>query len=182
MEQINIYYFTPFSLEKKLGKAYNDYIKLVPKDNDWICLLDADTCFLTPNYGKQIHDIVQKNQHIGMFTCVTNRVFNKQQCYENYISENDSMRNHRTIAQYIQDNWYDEIKILPRDISGFLMLFQKGTWKDVKGFSEEGVLGIDTDFSFKILNSGRKIALMKGVYIFHYYRLVEGIEYKDHLV
>ncbi len=182
MGKINIHYFTPFSLTKNLGEEYNKYVSLVKNDNDWICFTDADTMFMTDDYGKQIHEIVSQNQNVGLFTCYTNRVNNEHQCYMGTMNKNDSIINHRRIGLYLQEHKFLDLKFIEQDISGVMMLFQKKTWKQVGKFSEgTGLLGVDTYFSRKILKGGFKIAVMEGVYLLHYYRLLEGMKYKKHL-
>lgn len=183
-KSLNIYYFTPYSTTKNIANEYNKYIETVPNDDDWICLLDADIMFLTPDYGSQIHEIVTKHKDtIGMFTCLTNRVGSPWQCYEGYISENDSIRNHRAIAKYVREKYQNQICRIIYPISGYFMLFSKKTWREVGKFNESlGMLGVDTDFSQKIMRNKKHIALIQGLYVFHYYRLVEGIEHKKHLL
>jgi GT2 family glycosyltransferase len=180
---MNIYYFTPYSLEKNLGKEYNKYIENVTNnDDDWICLTDADMMFLTPDYGTKIYEILYKNLDVGLFTCYTNRVGNIEQLYDKHFSRNDSLINHRKIASYAYEQYKDELKYINEPISGYFMLFSRKTWRQVGKFSEDlQILGVDNDFSSKILKLGKKIALMKGIYVLHYYRLMEGIKYRDHL-
>lgn len=180
-----IQYFTPYSLEKNLGKAYNEAVNLLPNDEDWACLLDGDTSFLCPNYGVQIAAIIKKyenNSEIGLFTCVTNRTNNPYQRLNGVLSENADMKHHLELAKEIQKEYYDNIIEIPRTISGHLMLFKKKVWASVGGFDEGGILKVDNKFSRKILLSNRKIYLMRGVYIFHVYRLLTGKKDKSHLL
>ena len=51
---------------------------------------------------------------------------------------------------------------------------------DFKSYLEVGVQ-YGTNFSRKILKNGLKIWLIENAYVFHYYRFLEGIEYKNHL-
>jgi GT2 family glycosyltransferase len=178
-----IQYFTPFDVGKCIGKAYNESMSLLPNEDDWGCLLDGDTLFLTPNFGKQIIDIVTyyKYLNVGLFTCLTNRIKNPYQKYNGIISEDSDIRNHIDIALKVQENHYLEISEIPRTISGMMMLVQKKVWASVGGFDEEGILQVDNKFSKKILLSHRKIYCMRGVYIFHTYRLGKDRRDKSHL-
>lgn len=177
-----IYYFSPYSLEGNLGKAYNDYMQLLPNDDDWACITDGDVMFLTSNYGKQLQDIVNvyKDHNVGLFTCLTNRVGNLEQCYNGYINDDGEIRNHRKIAIQLQKEKYFEVSQIHKIISGHLMLIQKRVWNEIK-FKEEGILSVDNNFSFKLLKNNYMIYLMQGVYVMHYYRMIEGRPYKDHL-
>lgn len=179
MKDFHIYYFTPFALDKNLGAAYNHYMSLLPNDEDWACFVDADVMFLTPDFGKQIHDIVSKYPDTGMFTVLTNRVGTPQQCYNSELSPDPDMRNHRRIAIQLQKDHYDEVEDIYRRISGLVMLVQKKTWQRVQ--FPDGLLGVDFDFSNELHYQGYNILLMKGVYVLHYYRLLEGRCYKKHL-
>ncbi len=67
-----------------------------------------------------------------------------------------------------------------KSISGMMMLFRKKTWLLVGGFYERGILDVDKIFSREITSRGMKIGIMQGMYIMHYYRLVEGN--KEHLL
>lgn len=173
---MNIYYCTPFSIEKNLGKAFNDYVKrLTIRPDDWIFLLDGDTSFLDPFWGKHISDLVHKYPHTGIFTCYTNRVGNLLQCHKFKRSDDSNMINHFRIAQQLKQNYYWNVREINHIISGHLMGFSRKTWEDVGGFTENPgeILKVDNRFSKRVLNSGRKILLMEGVYLFHYYRLHE---------
>src|SRR5690606_25236005 len=57
-KDINIWYSNPYNTSKNIGKALNDFCALVP-DKDWICLQDGDMLYLTPEWGKQIEDVVK---------------------------------------------------------------------------------------------------------------------------
>jgi len=177
-----IYYFTPYDSGGNVGKAYNEHIRLVPLEDDFIALTDRDAMFLTADYGKQIEDVIKMYPGTGIFTAYCNRVGNVHQRYNGVISENHSWKYHIDLALQLQKENYLGIKQINRSISGFLMIFQKKTWQSVGGFSEKGMIAIDNDFSRKVLALGKNILLMEGVYMFHYYRLLEGgRKYKLHL-
>jgi GT2 family glycosyltransferase len=160
---------------------YNHYCELIPDDDDWVCMMDHDIMFLNPKTAIQIKDITQKYPETGLFTCVTNRVGNKLQCYNHTIEENPDILYHKEIADNLIENHYDKVLDIQRPISGLLMVFRKSTWKLLGGF-KPGLLTVDNDFSKKVLQRGLKIKLMKGVYVFHYYRLKEGRKHIQHLL
>lgn len=177
-----IYYFKPYSLEKDLGKAYNQYMDLLPNDDDWACLMDGDIAFLISDYGHVIAEIVEENKDTGLFTCFASRVGNLDQCYNNVMSSDPNMLNHRSIALNQRDTQRKKLKELTSFISGHLMLVQKSTWKEVGKFPEGvGILAVDNKFSKRILKSGKKIQLMRGIYVLHFYRLDTGRQDKSHL-
>ena len=176
-----IYYFTPYSLEKNIGKAYNQYMSLLPNDEDYGVLMDGDIMFLTFDWGHQIAEVIKKHPDAGIITCQTNRIAkNKVQLYS---EDSPDVLVHRLIAKDLDNKFRGQTRQIRQSISGFLMIIQKKTWEEVGKFPEipNKILDIDTRFSRMILNAKKTIYLMRGMYVFHYYRLAEGRKYKDHL-
>lgn len=176
-----IYRLQPFSATKNLGKAYNDHIKHLP-ENSWICLQDYDTCFLEHNFYTNMLEYIKQFPNQGIFTCYTNRTLCKEQQYKGLIYENPDIAHWRKLSIEIHKT-PTSLKDIGKEISGFCMLFNKDVWEKAGMFMErEGrSLGIDNNFCWNVLEKGYKIGLMENVFCFHYYRLVEGIKYKEHL-
>jgi GT2 family glycosyltransferase len=179
---MKVHIVKPYSIEKNLGKAYNEAMRLIP-DGDWACLMDYDTMFLTPDCGQILHEYVNWNPTVGIFTCFTNRVhpLAKDQLLDGFLSDNVSIDYHIERAYNQKRNLF-QVTEIKHEISGFLMMVSKKTWNEIK-FSEYGkCLGVDNDFSTAVLQSGRKIMRMDGLYVFHTYRMKNGIKDKTHLV
>ena len=171
-----IYYFTPTATNKDLGNAYNCYMGLLPNDDDWACLTDRDTFFLSSNYDTILNKAIEDNPDTGLFTCYTNRVGEKKQCYKGVISNNPDIVAHKVISDQLEGIYtYKELE----SVSGFMMMVQKRTWNKIK--FKKGLLGVDNWYSEDLVKAGYKIKLIEGLYMFHYYRLKEGINYKAHL-
>ena len=179
MNNQRIFYFTPFALDKNLGAAYNQYMELLPDDEDWACFIDGDACFLIPDWGNVISKVVNENPDTGMFTCYTNRIANPQQLYSGRFSESADIRYHRNIAIVCREVNPHKVFDLIHPISGIMMIIQKKTWKEFP-FSD-GLLAVDNDISRRLLKAGRKVRLIKGIYMFHYYRFNEGRKSTKHL-
>jgi len=187
-----IYYSVPYTNDKNIGKYYNSFVDLLPNDEDWVCFIDADTIFLTPNYGHLIEEAIKYNTNFSVFTCFTNRIGNPKQSvhnldmklnceeYEQYrkIYNGDKIDEHRKIAKEIQDKYGS--KVIDMDeflsntygdalLSGVMIMAQKKTIKDTP-FKEEGMLGVDNSFHKDLQAKGLKIGLMKGLYIYHWHR------------
>ena len=154
-------------------------MSLLPKNKDYAAFVDADAMFLTPDFGTQIHKIVEAHPEAGMFTCVTNRVGHLGQCYKNMLSSNHDIIHHKRIASTLQLKYKSKVIKIKTPISGHLMIIQKKVWLKYK-FSK-GLLGVDNYISGKLQSAGYPVYLMKGVYMFHYYRLIEGSTFKGHL-
>lgn len=177
---MRIHVCTPFSLDKNLGEAYNEAFSRCP-DDDWLCLIDYDVMFLTPNSIPIMYQYVMSYPHTGMFICRTNRInaYNNFQLAEGEPSENDSIRYWQQVAKEREKRVPETTNIVDV-VSGFLMLVSKKTWSQNKIFANGRCLGVDNDFSRKILNSGKKILCMEGLVVWHSYRL-NDIHDKSHL-
>lgn len=169
---MQIYYCTPYSLEKNLGKIYNEYAKsLLQNDNDFLFCMDGDLMFLTSDWGNHIFDLVKTYPDAGIITITVNRVGDLQQCYNKFRSNNFNILDHYNLAQKLRNENYLEVEEINRVISGCCFGFSKKTWEQVGGFNENyKMLKVDNDFSSKVLKLGKKILLAKGLYGFHFYR------------
>lgn len=176
-----IYYFTPFDTKKRLGYIHNQYCKLVPNPDDYICILDPDTMFLHPHQQSWIEEILRNmGNDFDLFGCYTNRVGVKQQVAlpENF---NDfSLEKHCELATRFYSHYHNIIKETNL-IAGFFMLFKRSLWDKIK-FEQ----GIDFDIKFcnAVKKSGGRIGIMQGIYIFHQYRILADnpTKYKKHLL
>lgn len=176
-----VYYFSPFALDGNLGAAYNHYVETcVPNEDDWICFTDQDVAFIHEYTGNHINDYITTYPDTGLFTCFTNRVNNNKQRYPEAFNQKNIMY-HIQVAQHLYQEKHLKTRELTKFISGMLMVFQKKTWRTVKGFPD-GMLKVDNRFSYRILKAGMKIRRMDGIYVFHRYRLgTKNIRNPKHL-
>ena len=72
----------------------------------------------------------------------------------------------------MQEKYYDQCVDITdiSPISGVLMLLNKGLWKKACGFEEKGILGIDNSIHYRVQALGQRVMVMKGVYVYHWYR------------
>lgn len=174
-----IHIITPYSLDKKLGVAYNEAMRLIP-DGDSACLMDYDTQFLTPDFGHILSEYSSLHQN-SVLTCYTNRIHPlSPQLLNGSINDDSDIRNHINMAEKQKEKLYQVKQI---DImSGFLMVVPKLIWNKVKFNEELNLLGVDSDYRQKLNAEGVPILLMEGLYIFHTYRIMNGIKDKSHLL
>jgi hypothetical protein len=176
-----IHHLTPFSETKNYGQELNRAAALVTDPEDWLCIRDMDTLFLTSNAGSIIANYTRKYPDTGLFTCLTNRVGYRGQCYKGEISYDINILNHYKIAEklaagglkIIEETWH---------VSGLLMLIQKKTWTKIGGAIENGILGVDRQILKKVHALGLPIRIMSDLYIFHFYRLNKKRKNVDHLL
>lgn len=180
---MKIHYSNPFSIEKNIGKALNEFCEMVP-DGDWICLQDGDMMYLTPDWGKQIAEVVTNyGNKYSLIGCLTNRLGRPIQVYDKANYNNHDIKFHYDLAvKLANDNWgvVDDITH-KKYVAGMFMLFPKSIW--LKNRFKENVSYFDDEFSKGVLRQGGKVGLMKGLYVYHSYRIWSDTPRtsKDHL-
>jgi hypothetical protein len=170
MREIKIWYSSPYSTAKNIGKALNEFCELIP-DDDWICLQDGDIMFLTPDWGNQIEETVKRyGNKFQLIGCMTNRLGRNIQKVDGMFDEKDITK-HYLKAKELSETHYAEVEVITkkRFVAGMFMLFPKSVWQKHK--FKENVINFDDCFSRDIVQSGGKLGLMKGLYVFHLYRI-----------
>jgi len=66
----------------------------------------------------------------------------------------------------IVDDFFIYINVL----SGVLILIRKAVWKKIGGFVEKQLLSVDNNLHWALMDKKEKLYLMKGVYLYHWYR------------
>jgi hypothetical protein len=173
-----IWFFTPYSFEKRLFEAWDKYMSLVSDPEDWVCMLDGDTAFLISDFGHQIEQYISKYPETGIFSCYASRTANKDQLLPGANTSNPDVIYHRKKAEHCKDNLHLKAKSIFKSY-GHLMVIQKKTWIAVrervrKDTIKSGLFDVDTSVSRAIRKMNLKIILMQGMYILHYYRLKDG--------
>lgn len=174
-----IYYLLYYCTKKNLGKAINEHIAQVGNDEDFICVMDGDMMYLTPDWGKQIEDAIKLNgDKFGLIGCVTNRLGRPIQRLSD-IDDNHDITYHYEIAKEQRDRYYATIEDITKKkyIAGMFMLFPKSVWNKVK-FRENNI-AFDDHFSNDVRKKGYKLGLMKGLYVYHAYRIWSDNPSKD---
>lgn len=176
-----IYVKTPYSFDKNLGREYNKAFDGLNSD-DWVCLIDYDVMFLTPDAIRIMQEYVITYPDTGIFTCFTNRIhpLAVDQLLNREVSENDSIKFHQALA-YEQKKYIPKVTEISHEISGFLMLISKKTHDLIKFREDLQYLGVDNHYSWDVLAASKRILRMDGLYVFHSYRL-NDIKDKSHLL
>lgn len=177
-----IYYRQIFRTDKNIGKGYNEEMELVP-DGSWVCFTDGDTCQLITDYGVHLENYIKKYPDVGLFSCMTNRVGQGFHVYERENWNNHDMLFHkRKAAECLSKNGLklEYLNDINAPISGHLMLINKDVWEKVGGFTD-GCLGVDNDIHRKCIKNGVKVGLMKGYYLYHFYRGHKDWRNTEHL-
>ena len=170
-----IYFFTPYSFEKKLFKAYDDYMKLIPNPEDWGCIMDGDMAFLLSDFGHQIQEYINKYPVTGMFSCYANRNPYGHQMRPGLNPESDSVRYIFQNAVEMYEKNHGKVTPCQRRIAGFLMVIKKATWlkyrEEIAAHAQNAnIQAVDTAISDILVKHDEKILLMEGMQVFHYFR------------
>lgn len=170
----------PYTTEGNLGKEYNRMIRLIP-DDEWVCIMDHDVLMLHPQTLSKIHEYADRNPGC-LLTCRTNRINpSSPQLYEPLFHETNIME-HISFASETISKGYETTEV-NTSISGFLMVFPKSLWRNYRFKENLKYLGVDTDFSLRVLHGGNRILIMDSIYVFHTYRMFnESINDKSHLL
>lgn len=172
---------TPYSSDKNLGRAYNRMIQQLTNFG-FVCVIDYDVMFLTPDAISLIERYTHAFPQTGVFTCYTNRLHPQSdgQLFAGVCSENDSIRHHIDLAEKARKDF--TVSEINHPIGGFLMVIRTKVWQEIKFNENKKCLGVDNDFTKRVLDAGYKILRMNGVYVWHSYRLVGGYRDKKHLL
>lgn len=168
--QVKIHYILYYSTTKNFGKAINDEVALIP-DNDFICIMDGDMLFLTPDWGKQIEEVVKLHGHkFDLIGCVTNRLGRPIQLAPGVDYNNYDIKYHYQKSVEFRDKNFGQVQDITdrKLVAGLLMLFPKRLWNEIK--FQENTPFFDDLFSKEVVKRGGKLGLMTGLYVYHWYR------------
>jgi len=175
---IKVRHITPWASDMNIGKIYNQTINELP-DDCFICLRDQDTMFLNPKAGNHVEAIIKANPQYDVITCMTNRIGIKEHCVPGMfdIADIGQHIDAAEISYGIHGTECVNTHIAP----GMLMIFHKSVWQKHK--FEENSIFFDKIFSKKVIASGGKIGLAKGLYLLHLYRFGQDNPktYREHL-
>lgn len=181
-----IWFFTPYSFNKKLFEAYDAYMQLVTNEEDWVCMMDGDVAFLRSDFGHHMQEYISKFPETGIFTCYVSRSRTSWMMPQDHIFNETNILRHKEKADWHFNNQHLDVTEINQRIIGCLMLMKKSTWLLIREdvavkCADKEILSVDSVISLQVIASGLKIRLMKGIYIFHYYRHLEGAHSKKHL-
>lgn len=181
-----LWFFTPYSQDMKLFEAWDQYMNLVSDPEDWVCMMDGDILFLHADFGHQIQEYLSLYPDTGLFTCYSSRSRTPWMMPERNIFHSPSIAEHKKMADYLRRVCGTSVKEINDRVTGHLLVIKKSTWEKIRENVKERcvnlkILSVDTAISHAVIDAGLRIRLMKGVYVLHYYRFVEGANYKGHL-
>lgn len=170
------YFFTPFD-KRGLGYGYNACCEVVPRSDDWIALMDADTCLFPSNFGDLIEEAVTNHPQYDLYTARATRTHRLS--VDQQFPFTDRMTSFvalKKVADTAALNFRGQVKPLTcKSVSGFFLLFRKSLWEELKfptvGSKGHRNLGIDTAYVQAIRAAGKKIGVLQAPLVVHYYRM-----------
>ena len=166
---VRLFCCVPYSPDGDLGGAYNRFMQLLPEDG-WACFLDHDAIWTTRHWYDQIARAITAVPNAGAITAVTNRIGNARQLARRAPADHD-MRKHRKfgMVQLVQhgEKLVDITNAEP--MSGVVIILSKVAWRAC-GPLPSGLLGVDNYLHAALRRAGRRVFLMPGLFVYHWYR------------
>ena len=174
----SIDFVVPYAFDKNLGKEYNRIFE--QSKADYVCIMDGDILFFQNSFGHFISNVISKNYDGAIFTCVTNRIGNPEQRIDKKISSDANILRHKKIALKRRRKYGYFVTQAHMRTSMLISIISKKVWNEIR--FNEGLKGIDWQFTQSVLDKGFPIYIMQGLYVFHLYRLGDGgVYYTKHL-
>jgi len=155
-----------------LGAVYNQLMQVV--SSEWIGFMDHDIQLVSPHWYELFKNAIEEvGDKAGYIGCVTNRVGCPLQRVCNIKNTND-IAYHKTVAEEIYEEYGNELQDVTDSRwkpSALVFITSKKAWKDIGGFKvQKSVIGIDTNYVGRLKEKGYRIYLLKGLYVYHWYR------------
>ncbi|MFZ4705445.1 MAG: glycosyltransferase [Bacteroidales bacterium] len=170
-----IWFFTPYSFNKKLFQAYDDYMNLVQDPTHWCCICDGDAAFLLADFGNQVQDYIDKYPDTGMFVCYASRSPYGHQMAPGIDPESDSIKYifDNTLRMYEQDHL--RVIEMHQRVAAPILVIKKAKWNKYRDqiaahAVSANIQAVDTAISDILKKNGEKILLMAGIQVYHYFR------------
>lgn len=169
-----------------LGKAYTEAMRRFEPD-EWVCFTDHDAMFTTDKWYYQLQHAIERYPGAGLFTAKTNRIGIRSQVHDPVKSRTERMPSvgsvvwtskgnshdmvhHYRVGQLLLDTHGSTGIDISNDISNGIMICTQKKIFDKVGSFRPGFGGQDTDYHRAVVKLGYKVYLLKGLYMYHWYR------------
>lgn len=158
---------TPFRADMNLGAAYNEAMRLLPRDG-WAVFLDHDAAWTTRSWYLQIREAIAFKPDAGAFGAVTNRIAPDWQ--QAGARDNHDMVAHRQFG----DERLRTVRTLldvthTKGFGGVVIVISRRAWERAGGFVD-GMLCVDHRMHFALRDAGLRVYLHEGLYVYHWRR------------
>lgn len=177
---MKIFYISPYRADKNIGKALNEAIEgLDAGSEDWICHCDMDVMWLRPDSKKQLEEILSATD-FDILGPTTNRLGLDYQLAEGLFDVVD-IKVHIDVANRLHEQNYGKVVEIDRPLAAFCLCFKVKTWEKLGGFIEKNIQ-FDWLFSEMARKNGMRLGFMRGIYLFHLYRMGKDKNDFSHLL
>lgn len=165
-----IYTFIPFSPNRNFfGQAINECFEIIG-DDDWAFIVDHDCFFTTIHWYNVLVTAVKKEPDAGCFCHWYNKgpKHTWWQVAPGVDPMNQDIAYHRDIGTRVLKWGGGRLQDAPkrRHLSGNFMMSKK-VWKEIGGITPNRWRRLDWEVGAKVRQAGRKIYLMKSLYVYH---------------
>lgn len=157
-----------YDLERNLGKAYREILARL-RAEDHCCFLDHDATFTTYNWYGQLLEAIERYPDAGLFGAMTNRIGNKQQIAPGAPEGHDVAAHRRFGLELQKQHGSDAIDVTNRHLLSGVVLCIPAPARPGLSIAD-GFFGVDNELHRAVRRMGRKIYLLPGLYVQHWYR------------
>ena len=161
-----IYTHIGYRPDANLGRAWNDFMALIP-DDAWAVLQDHDCVATTGRWYHQFAEAIAFRPEAGAFIVTTNRIAAPWQRAAEADPDNNDMAYHRAIgkARLARRTLLDVSRTKGWGAVAFAV--SKLAWREVGGFAD-GLGCVDHSLHFGLQRVGRPVYLIEGCYFYHW--------------
>lgn len=159
----------PWDNEANLGRAYNDFMALIP-DGDWAIFVDHDAMATTGKWHLQFQEAANALPDAGAIVAMTNRIASSWQKCGDPLSNDYAV--HRKFGKE-RANIRTLLDVTPtKGWGGVAFAISKAAWVAAGGFPD-GLGCVDHGWHFKMRDLGRKCWMHEGIVFYHWRHLGE---------
>lgn len=168
-DKIHLVTAIAYDPDRNLGAAYNEIMDRL-RPGDWCCFIDHDALWTTRIWYKQLLEAIETHSNVGLLTAVTNRVGQSAQVVKKAPAGHD-LREHFAFGRQLADEHGVDVTDVTKGplVSGVVLCLSKDTWEQIGKFSD-GFLGVDNRAHQDVRRIGRRVLIMRGLYVYHWYR------------
>lgn len=162
-----IFTHVPYRLDANLGRAYNEFLELLPADA-WACFLDHDAMPTTGQWFRQLTEAIAFKPDAGAFVAMANRMASPWQRPHDVPTNNNDMAWHRQKGAERAAKVRTLLDISDtKGFGGVMFAISKTAWAETPGFAD-GLGCVDHSMHFALQKTGRRVYLLEGLYVFHW--------------
>lgn len=167
-----IKHLVAWASDGNLSGFYNRELLSLPSDQDWCLFQDRDVYWPHPHFFKHIEEVITKHgSKFDLLTCMTNRVGTQYQVNARMSKIESALEHYNCAVSMWRANGARLEDITNRPpISGMVILAKKALITEGRQLKDGLLLGADNELHYIAKESGKRVGLMKGVYVWHYYR------------